>query len=155
MDFQQNSFYLCKFSENFQLNGNVLEREYKSDKPQLETSNNVFNAEKPDDISFFDLQNLASSGLTNFFRFLLADQEQNSAKSYKIKQPMKLDDFSIRQPELHFKEMRLNSFPLFNTDKEPLIGISSTDAEEHRRFKVVAVLFFQSIGIRLSEPDFI
>ena len=112
-----------------------FEREYVNENAWYEGPDEIlkWSLTNPD---LFDLQTLVSKGLSTFFRILLVESKELESGAGKIKEPIKMEDYVVKNPELALRNVFLSGFPLFRTGKEPQITISSSDPDNLRIFKV-------------------
>lgn len=119
----------------FNLKGKSFDREFFNEDPWFDLPDSVLNW-KIKNADLFDLQTLVSNGLTNFFKFLLIERKESELNIIKVKEPLRLDDYVVRNPEQALRNVYLTGFPLLRNDKKAEITSSSVDAEELKRFKV-------------------
>ena len=66
----------------------------------------------------------------------MVESKELESGAGKIKEPIKMEDYVVKNPELALRNVFLSGFPLFRTGKEPQITISSSDPDNLRIFKV-------------------
>lgn len=107
----------------------------------------VPNGPEKNDTCLHDLQKLVSNGMANFVRSLLVERLESPTVSYKIREPIPVDDFSIAIPRSRLFDVHMSGFPVFNMKNQPELGVSTTDAEYIKHFQVNS-LNIKTISLR-------
>ncbi|XP_065221929.1 uncharacterized protein LOC135846645 [Planococcus citri] len=126
----------CHNNKNFDLLAKSFVRDYTNNEVVYEGPDAVLNW-NVQDANLFDLRSLISNGLANFFKALLVEKrEAEETGAGKIREPIKMDDYVVKNPELALRNVFLSGFPLFKNVNQPQIGLSSSDPADMRRFKI-------------------
>lgn len=125
---------VCHNNRDFTTTKKSFDREYSNDDIWYEGSDEIlnWNIRNPD---LYDLQTLISKGLGVFFKAVLIEKKENEDGMGKIKEPIKMEDYVVKHPELALRDVFLTGLPLLKNVKEPQIILSSSDARDLRVFK--------------------
>ncbi|KAL6955460.1 Podocan-like protein 1 [Sarracenia purpurea var. burkii] len=125
----------CHNNKDFESSAKSFDRDYSNDDAWYEGPDEIlnWNIRNPD---LFDLQTLISKGLGVFFKSVLVEKKELEDGMGKIKEPIKMDDYVVKNPELALRNVFLSGFPLFKNVKEPQVTLGSADAQDMRVFKV-------------------
>lgn len=97
---------------------------------------NEFENENTNETCLHDLQTLVSNGVANIIKSVLVEYKKKQAPSYKVKEPLVLENIYIQNPEIGLFNVNMTGYPVFKMENNPLISFSTVDAEEYKRFMV-------------------
>lgn len=82
-----------------------------------------------------DLQTTVSNGMTNFIRSLIVEKTEQAETRFKVREPMKLEDYEDHAQRTHLFDVSMVGFPSLSV-KQSVVAYSTADAEVIKRFKV-------------------
>ncbi len=122
-------------ADKFVIKSKSFERTYEPDGALFDYPENViWPPKEKNETCLHDLQTLVSNGLTNFIKSILIDKKELEMVHYKVKEPMKMEDFRLSK-NTNLYDVSMSGFPALNA-KESVRNVASVDAEELKRFQV-------------------